>query len=298
MNVQRQIAFLLAAACLILFVAVALVNLKSAAATGGQTRRGKALSSEWAFPAGKLSGLEIANASGSLRVRTSSTGDVRIRATKYDGDAADLEQVEIKVEQQGEKVVGKVDYRANISPVSVDFHLDVPPGVTLRLNSASGKVILEDYDGTASIETGSGDIMVRDCEGEIEADTGSGDITIIYSQSLPEGDSTGLLAQIEEKWSYSRSHNRLGGNINRVSHPKLTGSGQRLFHSGSGNINLQLASQVSAAVFVETLSEKFRSDFSEIRPLRDGVRYSGQINGGGALIILTTGSGRVSLKRL
>lgn len=261
--------------------------------------QGDETSLNWTFPASKVSRLIIKNASGDIVLRKSESDEVRITATKYDGSQEDLDKVKVDLQQKDEELVIDVEYWAKISPVSVKFSIEAPFGLSIELDSGSGNVTVEGYSGTVKVDTGSGNIVLRDVDGEVHADTGSGDIEVTYTRPLSQTNNPVLLSEVLDKWSYSIIRDETKDlTINKLSQPKLSGSGQQIFSSGSGNITLNLASHLKVDVFAETLSQKFRSDFNEMQDVRDGVRYVGHINGGGPLVILTTGSGGISVKRL
>jgi putative adhesin len=249
----------------------------------------------WVFSKSEAGGLSVKNASGDITLVPADGDDIRIKAIRSDGDSED---VSVDVQKEGETVVGRVKYLARVSSVSVGFVIEAPPGLSVQLTSASGNIALDRYQGRVKVSTGSGNISLHDVDGEVHANTGSGRIEAYYTRPLQPTNNSALLSEIKQTWSYSITPGESRSNTNVINHPKLSGSGQRIFSSGSGRIVLNLASDLKADLFVEALSQKFQSDFGDSRDVEKRVRYSETINGGGPLIILSTGSGTVSVKRL
>ena len=65
---------------------------------------------------------------------------------------------------------------------SVDYKVEVPRGLTFKIDTGSGDVTLRDLTGQVSATTGSGDIDARGlAAAQVNTRTGSGDITLRFS---------------------------------------------------------------------------------------------------------------------
>lgn len=254
--------------------------------------------SEWSFPGREIGSLTLKNASGDMVLRRSYNGDLHIKATKHDASREDLERVVIDLKRQGDRVIGDVNYLANYSTASVTFLVEAPPGLSVELNSSSGSLRVEGFEGKLTLDTGSGVIELSDAHGEIHASTGSGDISAYYSRPLAQIGPPTSLAESRATWSSHIVRNEQGGNILTRTGRRRAESAPRTFTSGSGNITLHLSGQVQAGVLAETLSRRFKTDFQEVQDTGDGSRFAGSINGGGPVVVLSTSSGRVELKRM
>ncbi|WP_182897546.1 DUF4097 family beta strand repeat-containing protein [Microbispora sp. H10830] len=65
---------------------------------------------------------------------------------------------------------------------SVDYEVEVPRGLTVKIHTGSGDVTLRDLTGQVNASTGSGDVDARGLAAkQVNTRTGSGDITLRFS---------------------------------------------------------------------------------------------------------------------
>ncbi|WP_432871270.1 DUF4097 family beta strand repeat-containing protein [Microbispora rosea] len=65
---------------------------------------------------------------------------------------------------------------------SVDYEVEVPRGLTMKIDSGSGDITLRDLTGQVNASTGSGDVDARGLAAtQVNTRTGSGDITLRFS---------------------------------------------------------------------------------------------------------------------
>ncbi|MEU7884805.1 DUF4097 family beta strand repeat-containing protein [Microbispora bryophytorum] len=65
---------------------------------------------------------------------------------------------------------------------SVDYEVEVPRGLTMKIDSGSGDITLRDLTGQVNASTGSGDVEARGlAAAQVNTRTGSGDITLRFS---------------------------------------------------------------------------------------------------------------------
>jgi hypothetical protein len=221
---------------------------------------------DWRFPASEVRALELTNYSGDMLLRRSPHAELRITATKHGASKNELDKVVIDLKQQGGRVVGTVDYLAEFSTAAVSFLVEAPPGLSVELNSSSGGIRAEGFEGNLTAETGSGTIALSDVGGEVHATTGSGDIHADCTQQLRQVGPPTSLAEARGKWSSRLVRNDQGGNIViRPGHRNGGGSPPRTLTSSSGTVTLHLAEQIGADLLVEALSQRFTSEFREIK---------------------------------
>lgn len=252
--------------------------------------------SEWSFPTSEVRSLAIENYSGDIVLRKSSRRDLYIKAAKHNASKEELGKVVIDLKRQGEGVVCKVNYLEEFSSAAVSFEIETPPGVTVSLTSSSGSIDVEKFDGKLDAETGSGAIILRDADGEIQATTGSGNINAYYSQPLRQVGPQPTLEEGRRKWSSRIIKNAEGGNIVMRANLRSGGGAPITLTSSSGKVTLHLNPSLSVNILAETISNKFSSDFHEIRRT-DESRFAGGLNGGGALVFLSTSTGAIEVRR-
>ena len=280
-------------------------------ACGSRTPEISSETSDWIFPASEVKSITLANDAGDIVVRQTTGSDILITATKSARSARDLAGVNVDVQKIGEGISGTLDYLPGSWSVSVAFELRVPPDLSIQIESASGNITVENYQGALDLSTASGALTLRNVSGEIRADTSSGDIeardvdgnvnissasgNILVSYSAPPQlmNNPVLLADVLEMWTYRVEPD---GTQNIFS-PKLPGNGQRIFENSMGTITLQISQNLQVDIFAQLFSGKLRSEFDQLQGSPDNVRHTGHINGGGPLIILTNASGAIDIEK-
>src|SRR5215212_3684138 len=268
--------------------------------------------SVWTFPAGEVKSISLTNEAGDIVVRQTTGSDIQITATKSARRPQDLEGVNVEFQKVDDGITGTVNYLPGSWSVSIAFEIQVPPNVSVQIESASGNIKIENYQGTLDLSTASGALTLHNVNGEIQAETSngtieaqnvdgnvnissaSGNMLISYSAPPQLMNNAVLLTDVLEMWTYSLEPD---GTQNSFS-PPLSGNGQRIFDNSSGTITLQLPHDVAVDVFAQLFSGKFKSEFDQLQGSADNVRYTGHINGGGPLIILTNASGAIDVKEL
>ena len=179
---------------------------------------------------------------------------------------------------------------------SADLVVELPRGVRLlaatgngdvetrgatsqvRASSGNGEVTVDGSGGRVNASSGNGDVEVRDAKGPVHASSGNGDITV-NTTAGPVTASSG------------------NGRI-RVSMQSLAEEGNMSFSTGNGSIELSLPANLSADVSASVGIRNFESDFPMQLPGRwDSGRIEAKIGNGGRRIRLSTGNGRVILRK-
>lgn len=292
--------------------AIFLLIVLMVSACGGRASEVSSQTASWTFPASEVQSVTLTNDAGDIAVRQTTGSDILITSTKSARSVDDLEAVNVEVEQIGDGIFGTLNYPTGSWSVSVAFEIRVPPNVSVQIESASGNIMIENYRGTLSASTASGTLTLHNVSGEIQAYTSSGnieardvdgnanvssasgDILVTYSTAPQQVNNPVLLADVLETWTYSLEPD---GTQNSWS-PKLPGNGQRIFDNSSGSITLQLPHDLGVDIFAQLFSENFKSEFDQLQGSADKVRYTGHINGGGPLIILTNASGAIDVEEL
>jgi len=271
--------------------------------------------SDWIFPKGNVKSVAITNDAGDIVVRPTEGSDILITATKSARTPDELNKVDVVVKKTGDVIAATLNYVPGQSSVSVDFDIQVPAGLSIQIESASGNITITNYQGTLDVSTSSGKIILQDVKGEIRASTDNGDIetqnvdgnfhissssgniVATYDAALQQVENPVLLSDVQTLWTYKLTETG-GQQVQDSSSPKLPGDGQRIFENSSGAITLRLDDGLQADIFAQLFSENFRSDLGDMQASADKVRYVGHLNGGGPLIILTNASGAIRIEAI
>lgn len=182
-----------------------------------------------------------------------------------------LNKVEIVIDLRGDELFIDADYPqrehgdgfwnwvfgSGCRPV-IDFYIKVPKQTNLNLHTTNGKILTEDVDGKSELHTTNGSIDAEHMKGSLDAYTTNGSIFVSCS-FFGENDEITL---------------------------KTT----------NGGIKLILPSEVQANVRAATVNGSIHTDFPmTVQGKFIKKRISGEINGGGGLIELSTVNGSIRI---
>jgi hypothetical protein len=142
------------------------------------------------FPVGPMPGLHVRNVSGDTKIAVGDDGKIhvtarkRVRGTSEERAKRLLENVEVRMEQEGNDVLVKPHlyeqdrgwadlFRGG--RVAVDFEITVPKELRLEAHTVSGDVTLAGTRGPMDLQSVSGDLIIADAQGPLRLKTVSGD---------------------------------------------------------------------------------------------------------------------------
>lgn len=145
------------------------------------------------FAVGTMPGLHVRNVSGDTRVTVGEAGKIQVKARKRVRGTSEerakrlLENVEVRMEQDGDDVMlkphlyeqdrGWADlFRGG--RVAVDFEITVPPELRLEAQTVSGDLVVRGTRGPIDAQSVSGDVRLSDVQGPMRLKTVSGDATV------------------------------------------------------------------------------------------------------------------------
>ncbi|HEY4216426.1 MAG TPA: DUF4097 family beta strand repeat-containing protein [Gemmatimonadaceae bacterium] len=246
-----------------------MLAMPAAAQTNADFRWSKAL------PAGNE--VEIHNISGDIRVVPSKTGKVEIVGIRRGRGDVDLLKADVEENSHGIVVCvlyddpnGSCDDNhssrhndRNWNDARMDFEVSVPTNLRVSAGSVSGDVSITGAEGDVTATSVSGDVKMLDLRANsVTAHSVSGDVDVRVNQ--------------------------------------LTGRGDLEFHSVSGDVTLELPTQLDADLSMSTVSGDLNSDFpitlSNGRMNRR--RIEARIGKGGRRLELQTVSGDVRIKKI
>lgn len=212
--------------------------------------------------------LTLENLNGGIEVRSWGREEIQLIATKKaNADSREealerLSRTEIVIDQSSGRVDIRTEYprrgmwRGKRGSASVQYELTVPDVVDLELSTTNGGIRVEDVDGRHEISSTNGGLKLLGLRGSVNASTTNG----------------GIQAELFE----------------------YNGEDDLKISTTNGSIRLSVPSNVRARVRARTTNGRIKSDFS--LPMdRRRRSVDADINGGGALIRLTTTNGSISL---
>ncbi|MGE5109431.1 MAG: DUF4097 family beta strand repeat-containing protein [Acidobacteriaceae bacterium] len=266
--------------------------------------------------------VDVSTGSGNISVHQGDNTSIRVighihASMKWFGGGSVMDRVHRieanpPIEQTGNLVhIGRIDDPELRRNISIDFEVWVPHETTLKANSGSGDVDIDNLKSLLTVSTGSGNVKVSQIDGDVRANTGSGDVIM---QSV-NGNVTGETGSGNVTLSMSGPGNvRLGTGSGDVEAKNVHG-GLRI-HTGSGNVhadgdvtsdwNMETGSgDVSVALpqsaKFELVAQTGSGDLHINREISVSGSFNphhmrGKVNGGGPLVQLQTSSGNINLR--
>ena len=182
-------------------------------------------------------------------------------------------------------------------PPSSRLTVTLPKGVRLRATTGNGDVTVEKASNDVEIRSGNGDVRITLTAGQVDVATGNGELDV-EGATGPVKAATGN-GRVYVLTSSGPVTARTGNGEIDVKMKTLTSTSDMTFATGNGSVSVALPSSFNGEIDASTGNGEFRSDF-EIRVIGrlNPHHVHGTIgNGGGQLIKMTSGSGRLELRK-
>jgi len=251
-------------------------------------------------PLAKGGTFDLSNIAGDIIV-TGGTGDqVVIDATKRGRTMEDIKAVTIEVNVTATRVEVRTRYpegKRNIN-ASVDYHVTVPRGAAVIVNSVSGDMKLSTIDGALRVNTVSGDVEVTSAAQLESAKTVSGEVTVTASGSTGDITASSVSGDVTLKGVKARGFdlNSVSGGVSltdvtceRVKANSISGDmifsgplakgGRYTFQSHSGDVTVTTGGAVGFEMTANSFSGDIRSDY-ELTVKFGGDAPAGERRGG------------------
>ena len=261
------------------------------------------------------------------------------RASSLSQAKENAAEVKIVVEKEGDTLRIKTEYprrrgtRRRRSSVSVEYSLLVPPKASVRIDSISGSVGMENIGGEVKLDVTSGSVNLEDIGGEVKVEVKSGSVNIkkaakgvdcdVISGKLElrdvGGDAylktvSGKISVEKVKGSIEAETTSGGIEMRGVTGAKiikgkvLSGSivydgdihpnGRYTLHTHSGGIRMIIPSNSGFELEAKTFSGRIQTDFDiTVSGKLSKKSISGVVNKGGAYMKLSTFSGSIYLRK-
>ena len=272
--------------------------------------------------------VDIGNISGDITVMSWNQDQVKIEAIKI-SQASSLEKakenaakVTIEVIQEGSLLRIETKYPKSEKfwggesvNVSVDYKLWIPEKAALKANNISGDITAEAIGGAAALKAVSGDVQLTKAGGGADCNSVSGNVTVAdvagsaFLKSVSGNVKADLVKGSVEAESVSGDVEltdvseastvrvkALSGEV--LYRGAISRQGNYSLKSHSGDVMLYLPADSAFDFEAETFSGDIESDF-EIKVMGkvSAKEMSGSVNGGGAVLKVSSFSGDIKLKK-
>ncbi len=231
---------------------------------------------EIAFSPGGMLSLENTNGSivieGWDEARCSLIAEKKVKANNERDARKAMERLKVNIDESENEIRVKTRLPGNGNGIlgwifgdhvssTVDYTVYVPRQTSLKINSTNGEINVSAVEGNIRLETTNGEINAKDIGGEVRAHTTNGDIEIEIVSIAPSED-------VE-------------------------------IGTTNGSIKVYLPEDVGAHIRAKTTNGSIKSDFHiPVKGKYNSKKAEGDLNGGGAEIILRTVNGSIKIRKL
>lgn len=270
-----------------------------------------------AFSVSGNTDLEVETSGGSIQVYGSESGQVRVemfvrrRGNFIDPGEANLENWDISIEKQGNKVYAVADRKENRrwtrNTYSISFVVYAPSNTEANIKTSGGSVRLEKLNGNQYARTSGGSMRALDINGDLDLKTSGGTIRIANIQGDVAAKTSGGSIGIEEANGNVDARTSGGtitvegveGNlIARTSggsiRAKLDKLGEEINLSTSGG-SIRVTVPRGSGLDVDLRGNRVNTELQNFSGSSKKRSLEGRLNGGGTLLRARTSGGSVTL---
>ncbi len=265
-----------------------------ARAIAAQSESGSSMSFDRALSISGEAQLFVSTGSGNIHLTRGSGNEVHIHGkihVSHNGSEEQARQIAANppIEQSGNVIRVGQQHEQHWRGISIDYQIEAPAGTLLAATSGSGDIVDEGVGQNAKLETGSGDIRATGLQDAFEVKTGSGNITADQTGRGDVKAETGS-GDIEIKDIHGSFRGETGsGDIKATGTPSAAWT----IETGSGNIEMW-SGNAPLTLDASTGSGSVTTDHEMlVKGSLDHHHITGNLNGGGPLVRVKTGSGDI-----
>ena len=240
---------------------------------------------------------------GSIHVRSWENPDVLVEVEKRGPTRAALDQIEVRMAQEGNHVT--VDARRphrdavhvfgfSVSPTA-RLTVWVPRRADVRVRSGDGSITVERVNGKLDAHTGDGSIRADEIAGDLNLTSGDGSVTVDNVEGRLALDTRDGSVNVAGKLTAVRLHTGDGSIVYRAERGTRMSEDWDI-STGDGGVTVYLPPDFDAELDAHTGDGSIRSDL-ELGAGSDGRRsVLGRIGAGGRQLKIRTGDGSIRIK--
>lgn len=250
--------------------------------------------------------LTVATFDGSVEVRSWDRNEVLVEIEKRARDEEALKSIEVKAEQQGNRIdidvrrpAGRdtfVGFGIHVSTVA-NVTVTVPRRVTLAARSGDGSIRVSRLDGRVELRTADGSVRAGDIKGDLDVETGDGSVTVDDVEGNATVDTTDGGITLSGKLAKLKVKTGDGSVTVRADRGSAMGSDWSIT-TQDGSVAVYLPDSFSADLDAQTGDGRVRSeiDVKGSVPAENARSLRGKIGQGGQLLRIRTGDGAINLR--
>lgn len=247
--------------------------------------------------------VSVSTGSGYIHLRPGSDNQIRIVGhvrpsnSWFNGDSdARVQQIANNppIVQNGNDItIGNTHSNDLFRNIAIDYDVTLPRASSIRANTGSGSLDIQDVGATLKAGSGSGSVHARGIHGPADLQTGSGNIDLQQTASGDVRAQTGSGSIRLSGLSGGLKAGTGSGNIDASGQP----TSDWKLDTGSGSIQLALGNSARYALNASTGSGSIHTAQPiAIQGTINKHHVNGTVNGGGPTIRANTGSGSIDIK--
>jgi DUF4097 and DUF4098 domain-containing protein YvlB len=142
---------------------------------------------EQGFSVGSAPELRITSSAGNVIIEAGEAGSIQVIATKRGASQADLDQIEVSMQEQDGGLEIEVTSPRLLKNASVQLEITAPADTRLDIQLAAGNVEVCCLTSRVQAVTSAGNVEIRDAGGPVNVHATAGAITY---EGTPQGDSS------------------------------------------------------------------------------------------------------------
>jgi DUF4097 and DUF4098 domain-containing protein YvlB len=251
--------------------------------------------------------LTITTFDGSIEIRPWDKSEVQVVVEKRGRDKADVDLIEVKATQDGNRVEVTVTEPKNRGGFNFEFNIhrtakllvSVPAASNVSARSGDGSIDIEKVNGKVQLRSGDGSINGRMLTGDVNAHTGDGSITLADVDgdlSVDTGD-----GRISLGGRLTSVHARSGdGSVMIEAEPGSAAEADWDITTGDGSVTLAVPDGFGAELDAHTGDGGIRMEditLSNVSGKMGRNSMRGRLGAGGKNVRVRTGDGSITLRR-
>jgi len=261
---------------------------------------------EESFTLDSTGSFSLTNVAGNIDIYSWDKEEVKMVATKSISswgtsdpeELLDRIKIEITSQPKNLRIHTRYPVFSWIKNARVDYQLWIPEATSVRLESVSGAIQIEEHLNRVYAKTVSGRIKLENIRGNVEVKTVSGQVSARQIKGDIRANSvSGSLIFRDSQGSLSYLHSTSGRIEAELTAIDEDASDMSL-STVSGSINLYLPDDASFDLDVSTVSGEINTGFKVLIDSISERKLRGEVGTGGINIELKTVSGSISLGKL
>jgi hypothetical protein len=245
---------------------------------------------------------------GAIQVRSWDKPEVLVTIERQAGDEESLKTIEVKSDQQGNKITVEVLKPAHATTIAIGVHVgrsaalivSVPRDADVSARSGDGAVTVEDVAGKLDVNTGDGAVTLRRSNGDLFVRTGDGAVSLEGVRGRAElstGDGSVTVDGVLQRVTARTGD---GAVVVRAGEGSAAPTDWDI-ETGDGSVTLSLPASFAAELDARSNDGRVTVNGFEMTGATreaEGREVKGRLGSGGSRLTIRTGDGGITVGKI